>query len=846
MIQFITVETNASPEYYHAQNFVVGSQVMLFLCKKGSNYRLFSDSYCNFKIENGYVEGCDVSKDEFIDEIKQVLNKEDHQFSLRYPSYYMNDKKTSAVSKIASVVTHTIDGFEFRADDDVTAQSRTITFEVNPSNAKDANGDAIPDTTLFAHVASACSLWNSDNIDDTNISFTVDTSFVSSRTKSTTDGHNVIYFDYALPDGGAVCSYVNDDPGVSDIGFDADWYWVLRGQDDGDSTAPFLKTLAHEMGHAVGLGDLGIDEGDLEPYSNNLMWHSSEYMDWELWEPQNGDKAGAVYVVPNPSGTTSFHEIWSGYSNSSDPLVITSSITVDDGDTLIIEAGDEVQFDAGVEINVEGVLVLEAGAILTKSGATNWAGIDLMSGGVLKVDGANPYIKYATCGIDMYGGTIDTGENTLRILGCSTAGIAINSTAGSPTVRRIYLRDCEGTYGGILKSGTTNSPILLRNQTYNTYYSLYIAGPASVDSCYFRGEIESDVVKYAASSTVNFNGYNIIDPREVYSRKAIDNRADTVTDARNNWWGTVNVTDAYFTFPNYMDYSDSLDGAPSISIVKTTPEYNIREIAENYEIEKRYNSALTKYNEALAAESDPYWRVFHITSMLRVHDKYDQQYDELRTIVKNEMQSAEGYNGAVLRFIKSDIDVREGNYQQAIDDLIRYAELYKDTYMEVEMLGRIAEIYGFYLKDRDKALKYAEKAAAINPGQISLRSAYEAAGIEYDTSMYEDRFLDVIHTYGIPEESEEEVLDETVNSVVVSPNPFNPVTTISYSIVEDGHVTLAVYNLAGQKVATLVDSSMPAGTHHAVFDGSNLASGIYFYRFETKNFASNGKMMIVK
>ncbi len=60
--------------------------------------------------------------------------------------------------------------------------------------------------------------------------------------------------------------------------------------------------------------------------------------------------------------------------------------------------------------------------------------------------------------------------------------------------------------------------------------------------------------------------------------------------------------------------------------------------------------------------------------MLRVHNKYDQQYDELRTIAENEMKSAEGYNGAVLRFIISDIDVREGHYQQAIDDLIKNAD----------------------------------------------------------------------------------------------------------------------------------------------------------------------------
>ncbi len=79
-----------------------------------------------------------------------------------------------------------------------------------------------------------------------------------------------------------------------------------------------------------------------------------------------------------------------------------------------------------------------------------------------------------------------------------------------------------------------------------------------------------------------------------------------------------------------------------------------------------------------------------------------------------------------------------------------------------------------------------------------------------------------------------------------TPNPFNPSTTISYTIAEEGHVTLSVYSLSGQKVATLVDSPMPAGTHQAVFDGTGLASGLYVYRLESGDVVKSGKMMLVK
>ena len=78
------------------------------------------------------------------------------------------------------------------------------------------------------------------------------------------------------------------------------------------------------------------------------------------------------------------------------------------------------------------------------------------------------------------------------------------------------------------------------------------------------------------------------------------------------------------------------------------------------------------------------------------------------------------------------------------------------------------------------------------------------------------------------------------------PNPFNPSTVIEYIIREPSDVKLSVYSIAGQRVATLVDGYLPAGKHTALFDGSDLASGIYFYRLETGGAEKNGKMLLLK
>jgi len=78
------------------------------------------------------------------------------------------------------------------------------------------------------------------------------------------------------------------------------------------------------------------------------------------------------------------------------------------------------------------------------------------------------------------------------------------------------------------------------------------------------------------------------------------------------------------------------------------------------------------------------------------------------------------------------------------------------------------------------------------------------------------------------------------------PNPFNPSTTIRYSLANASDVRLTVFNMIGQKVATLVNQPMNAGSYTAQFDASALSSGMYFYRLDAGEFSETKKMLLVK
>ncbi|MGD8782491.1 MAG: T9SS type A sorting domain-containing protein [Ignavibacteria bacterium] len=78
------------------------------------------------------------------------------------------------------------------------------------------------------------------------------------------------------------------------------------------------------------------------------------------------------------------------------------------------------------------------------------------------------------------------------------------------------------------------------------------------------------------------------------------------------------------------------------------------------------------------------------------------------------------------------------------------------------------------------------------------------------------------------------------------PNPFNPTTKIEYFVPRNSHVSLKVYDVIGNEVATLFEGMRNAGNYVVSFDGGLLSSGIYFYQMKSENFMKTKKLVLLK
>jgi hypothetical protein len=150
----------------------------------------------------------------------------------------------------------------------------------------------------------------------------------------------------------------------------------------------------------------------------------------------------------------------------------------------------------------------------------------------------------------------------------------------------------------------------------------------------------------------------------------------------------------------------------------------------------------------------------------------------------------------------------------------------KSVNNQFEKVGYVA---GFGTTSEPKAYSFTQNDLAVGKYTFRLKQVDFDGSFEYSNEINVD--VNAPAQYS---------LDQNY------PNPFNPSTLIKYSVAQDGFVNVSIFNLLGEKVATLVNSNMKAGSYELNFNASQLSSGVYFYSIEAGDFKAVRKMMLMK
>lgn len=152
----------------------------------------------------------------------------------------------------------------------------------------------------------------------------------------------------------------------------------------------------------------------------------------------------------------------------------------------------------------------------------------------------------------------------------------------------------------------------------------------------------------------------------------------------------------------------------------------------------------------------------------------------------------------------------------------------------------VSSTTGFYIGDNIK----------INPGGVNeednvitgFGSMLLQNPLQYDHSIGEN----VLNLNPTAVEQTNSDIPSGYALLNIYPNPFNPSTTISFSIPNEEFVSLKVFNSLGEEVAELVSETMTAGNYFVSFDANGLTSGDYFYQIKVGSFTEIKKMMLIK
>lgn len=369
-----------------------------------------------------------------------------------------------------------------------------------------------------------------------------------------------------------------------------------------------------------------------------------------------------------------------------------------------------------------------------------------------------------------------------------------------------------------------------------------------------------------------FGGYNTI-IGDTYHIK-LENGG--VTKAELNWWGSNPPNSSkilaqsgssidYTPYLTFATITDNPGDTYDVALSKTSSKSNLsksKSVNKHNNIEMVDNStskiatASERLSEArllfLKNETDQAWKICKsilsegvisssensssiILSTLYLLKMFNHKLDikELQTSLTSfsHAENKDGVHGYA-EILLADIAANDlldgrGDYLKIMDEIISE---YEGSIKELAMFKKFVFSY-FEMNNYKSAIEIAEEMNRLFPSSELTKEAASVLG----------------ENYGIEKKLDFQSIQESKELTIANyPNPFNPTTTISFSLPEKNHVSLKIFDILGREIVEIVNEVKDEGTYSVNFDASHLSSGFYIYTLSTGKNKISQKMLLLK
>jgi len=350
-------------------------------------------------------------------------------------------------------------------------------------------------------------------------------------------------------------------------------------------------------------------------------------------------------------------------------------------------------------------------------------------------------------------------------------------------------------------------------------------------------------VKYNTNEEILFSnnslpGYirycEIFDTNHTYDYvKSIGTPASTV-DVRYNYWGSgFNASiDLYPASSfNYLPvWSPQIPTTLAMSQDETM--YNL---ALTYESEGEFNNAETEYRSLINTYPQSALSKSALNTLLNIERYSDNDFQDLKSFYQTNLIS----DSLEASYLSNYCNIQLSNFNESLG---YYENIISNPPSVQDSLCAIVDFINLNQYMEENGTKSEYKA---------MFKKYLPKNIKQINEFKNKIFADLTRENLSFENNTNDLPTMPVELYANYPNPFNPSTTISYSLPEASHVSLRIYNIKGQLVKTLVNGSREKGVSKEVWNGDNddkksVTSGIYLYKLQINNETYTRKMMLIK